>query len=122
MEAHDVPDELQLELIDLQCDNALKDKFSSVSGIQEFYQYLGPEYTKLRTFSSRILSMFGTTYVCEQLFLTMNLNKSRLRSALTNTNSNCILKVASAQSLSPDVDPLVKGKRAQVSKNTKEQH
>ncbi|XP_063857826.1 general transcription factor II-I repeat domain-containing protein 2A-like [Scylla paramamosain] len=55
------------------------------------------------------------TYVCEQLFSLMNLNKSGLRSRLTNEHLNSTLKVAIAQSLAPNIDELVQTKRCQVS-------
>uniref|UniRef100_A0A8C8VQ74 Uncharacterized protein n=1 Tax=Pelusios castaneus TaxID=367368 RepID=A0A8C8VQ74_9SAUR len=112
--ASDVADELQMEIIELQCDTLLKDKFSTVS-VDNFYQHLGPNYIKLKALASRILSMFGTTYVCEQVFSVVNLNKSNLCSRLTNTHLNAIVKVAVSQSLSADIDSLVKAKRCQLS-------
>ena len=37
----DMPVDIQLELIDLQCDSAMKDTFGSV-GLDKLYQYLVP--------------------------------------------------------------------------------
>lgn len=110
----ETPEDIQLELIDLQCDSALKEKFSSVD-IGTFYQYVGPRYPRIKCLASKIMSMFGSTYVCEQLFSLMNLNKSGLRSRLTNEHLNSTLKVAIAQSLAPNIDELVQTKRCQVS-------
>lgn len=112
--ASEVAEELQMEIIELQCDMLLKDKFATCS-LNAFYQYLGSNYPKLKAFASRIISMFGTTYVCEQAFSVMNVNKSKLRSQLTDTHLNSIMKVAVTQTLAPDVDALVKEKRCQAS-------
>ncbi|KAF7655805.1 hypothetical protein LDENG_00050520 [Lucifuga dentata] len=70
-----------MELMELQCSAPLKDKFTSV-GLELFYQCLVPNYTKMTAFASQILCMFGTTYLCEQAFSVMNINKSKLRNRL----------------------------------------
>lgn len=110
----DMPADIQLELIDLQCDSAMKDKFRSV-GLDTFYQYLVPGYPKLTAMAAKVLSMFGTTYLCEQVFSVMNNNKTKQRSRLTNKHLNDIVKCAATQDLTPNIDALVKAKRCQVS-------
>jgi len=55
--------------------------------------------------------MFGATYLCEQVFLVMNINKTKLRSRLIHAHLNDMLKVAAAQDLTPDIDTLVEAKR-----------
>ena len=109
----DVPTELQMEIIDLQCDSNLKEKFTIVG--LDIYKYLFPGYPKLRDLPAKILCMFGTTYLCEQLFSVMAINKNKFCSRLTNKNLNDILKVAASQELSPNIDTLVEEKRCQVS-------
>lgn len=111
---NEAPDLLQLELIELQCDSVLRNKFSDVD-IGTFYQYVGPNYSMIKCLASKIMAMFGSTYVCEQHFSVMNINKTRLRSKLSNEHLNSILKVATAQSLVPNFDELVHSKRCQVS-------
>ncbi len=101
----DVPEELHMELMELQCNTPLKDKFATVT-VDLFDQNLGP---------TKILSMFGTTYLSEQAFSEMNINKSNLRSRLTHRHLNDIMRVATAQNLLADVDALVEEKRCQVS-------
>lgn len=71
-----VREDLQLELIDLECNTNLKTKFETV-GIPELFKYLENNYPKLQKHFCYILSMFGSTYVCEQLFSLMKLNKSK---------------------------------------------
>ncbi|XP_075420946.1 general transcription factor II-I repeat domain-containing protein 2B-like isoform X2 [Tenrec ecaudatus] len=73
-----VPEELQMELIDLQCNTALKAKYDKV-GVPEFYKYLWSSYPKYRHHCAKILSMFGSTYICEQLFSIMKLSRTKLR-------------------------------------------
>ncbi|XP_072891003.1 uncharacterized protein [Hemitrygon akajei] len=116
--ASDVPEELQKELIEIQCNWALKYKFETVS-LDSFYQYLGPMYPKMTDFASKILCIIGTRYLCEQAFSIMNINKSKLRSQLTHKHLNDIMKIGTAQKLVPDVDRLVKTNRCQVSGSSK---
>ncbi|XP_060118462.1 general transcription factor II-I repeat domain-containing protein 2-like [Heteronotia binoei] len=115
VDVHEVPEELQMEIIDLRSEVELKDKFSDV-GLTKFYQFLGPNYPQLKAFASKILSMFGTMHICEQLFSVMNVNKSKIRSQLTDTRLNSILKIATAQTLTPDLDAIIQSKRCQLSK------
>ena len=92
----------------------MKEKFASV-GLGTFYQYLLPGYPKLTSLAAKFLSMFGTTYLCEQVFSVMNLNETGHRSRLTSTHLNDIVKWAATQDLTPDIDALVKAKICQVS-------
>lgn len=73
--AEHVREDLQLELIDLQCNSVLKSKFEAV-GVPEIFKYLGNSNPKLKKHFSNILSMFGSSYVCEQLISLMKLNTS----------------------------------------------
>ena len=110
----DMPADIQLEIIHLQCDTNMKEKFSSV-GFGTYYQYLLPGYPKLTSLAAKVLSMFGTTYLCEQVFSVMNLNKAKHRSRLTNTHLNDIGKFCCYSGLTPDIDAPVKAKRCKVS-------
>ena len=83
VEIDNVAEELQMELVELQCDTILKQKYAEL-GIPEFYRYLSRErFPKLFSATARIIVMFGSTYVCEQFFSAMKINKSVLRSRLT---------------------------------------
>ncbi len=87
-----------MELLELQCDTPLKDKFATVT-VDLFYQNLRPTFPKMTCFASKILSMFGTTYLCDEAFSVMNINKSNLHSRLTHRHLNDIMRVAKAQKL-----------------------
>ena len=112
--ASDLPVNIQLEIIDLQCDSDLKGKFAA-AGLDTFYQHLLPGYPNLTTLAAKVLCMFGTTYLCEQVFSVMSVNKTKLRSRLTHKHLNDILKLAATQNVTPNIDALVKAKRCQVS-------
>ena len=53
-----------MEVTELQVNTILKAKYDDV-GIPEFYRYLGSGYPKYKNHYAKILSMFGSTYVCE---------------------------------------------------------
>ena len=89
-----MPDATQLELIDLQCDSTLKEKFQSES-IDKFHTLLNPsKFANLRKMAMKQLILFGSTYICEQTFSTMNINKTKLRSNLTDVHQQSLLKIS----------------------------
>lgn len=101
------PEELQLELIDLQSDPALKGKFSSLK-LNDFYASLNDAaFPNLRRKAQMMLALFGSTFVCEQTFSVMNINKASHRSKLTDLHLRSILRIATTK-LTPDFDALAK--------------
>ncbi|GFT13234.1 general transcription factor II-I repeat domain-containing protein 2A [Trichonephila clavipes] len=110
-----VDDNLQMELIEIQCDSLLKQTFMEV-GIPDFYAYLSIDrFPKILSFVTRIMAMFETTYSCEQLFSLMKNNKNSKRSRLTDKHLSSILKIASAQHIQPNFADLLHEKRRQTS-------
>ncbi|XP_005344722.1 general transcription factor II-I repeat domain-containing protein 2 isoform X1 [Microtus ochrogaster] len=69
-----VPEELQMEVIDLQCNTALRTKYDKV-GVPDFYKHLWSSYPRYRLHCAKMLSMFSSTHICEQLFSIMKLSK-----------------------------------------------
>nr|KAF6360044.1 hypothetical protein mMyoMyo1_011002 [Myotis myotis] len=101
------PEEVQLELIDLQSDFVLKEKFSSLE-LRDFYASLNEAtFPNIRRMAQKILVLFGSTYVCEQTFSVMNINKAPHRSSLTDEHLRSILRMATTK-LTPDFDALAK--------------
>ncbi|XP_012597643.2 general transcription factor II-I repeat domain-containing protein 2B isoform X1 [Microcebus murinus] len=87
-----VHEDLQMEVIDLQCNTVLKTKYDKV-GIPEFYKYLWSSYPKYRNHCAKILSMFGSTYICEQLFSIMKLSKTKYCSQLKDSQWDSVLHI-----------------------------
>ncbi|XP_026981993.1 general transcription factor II-I repeat domain-containing protein 2 isoform X2 [Sagmatias obliquidens] len=93
MKIESVQEALQMEVIDLQCNTVLKTKYDKV-GIPEFYKYLWSSYPKYKTHCAKILSMFGSTYICEQLFSIMKLSKTEYCSQLKDSQWDSVLHIA----------------------------
>ena len=101
-----VPDTIQLELIDLQCDSTLKEKFQSES-IDKFYASLNEsKFGNLRKMAMKLLVLFGSIYICEQTFSTMNINKTNLRSNLTDVHVQSLLRISTSD-MQPEFKQLV---------------
>jgi hypothetical protein len=114
IDAVKVPAHIQMELIEIQNDSNIKRKFNEV-GVPNFYNFLPVRYVETHRFTCKIKSMFSSTYLCEQLFSLMNSNKSSVRSRLTDIHLNSVLKVASSNNISPEIEKLVEEKRCQIS-------
>ena len=90
-----------MELTDLQSDSVFKEKFNSLK-MNDFYASLNEAtFPNLRRTAQKMLVLFGSTYVCEQTFSIMNINKSRHRSKLTDQHLNSILRIATTK-ITPD--------------------
>lgn len=87
MDAEEVEESLQLELIEMQCDDSLKNQHQLLS-LPDFYQSLEKDkFPLMRHNAKRMMSLFGSTYICEQTFSLLTLNKSRLRTKMTTATS-----------------------------------
>jgi len=104
-EASDV---LQLELIDLQADLALKETFKNMK-LSEFCSSISTQkFGNLKNFARKMFVFFASTYICEQTFSCMNINKSKNRSLLTDSNLHSVLRRPITTSrLNPDYTKLV---------------
>lgn len=98
--------ELQMELIDLQADYALKSSFENKSLI-DFYKSLNPEkFRNVKEFARKMFVVFASTYICEQTFSTMKINKSKNRSLITDSNLQAVLRI-NTSSFEPDINKLL---------------
>ncbi|KAJ8891227.1 hypothetical protein PR048_010742 [Dryococelus australis] len=87
----DVQPSLKQELIDLQVNDIIKDKCKEGSLVQ-FYNYLPEEnYQKIKDFARSCLSIFGTTYRCEQTLSLLKFTKSKYRCNLSDQHLRDIL-------------------------------
>ncbi|TWW81843.1 General transcription factor II-I repeat domain-containing protein 2B [Takifugu flavidus] len=114
VEMENAPTNLQIELIELQCSDTLKSKYDAV-GASQFPHFIPVTMPLFHTETAQMLSMFCSTYLCEQLFSSMKMTKTSHRKRLTDEHLCSILRVCSTQSLSPDIDLLASKKRCQVS-------
>uniref|UniRef100_A0A3P9JPU4 SPIN-DOC-like zinc-finger domain-containing protein n=1 Tax=Oryzias latipes TaxID=8090 RepID=A0A3P9JPU4_ORYLA len=104
-----VPEHLQMELIEFQCDTELRRKFVSLP-LRDFYPHVSKQrYPQMRKNAQVMLSLFGSTYICEQTFRLMNLNKIKLRGTLTDSHLQDILTL-SVSKLQPNIQSLIKSK------------
>ncbi|KAK2811156.1 hypothetical protein Q5P01_000277 [Channa striata] len=100
---------LQLELIEMQCDDSLKSQHQLLS-LPDFYQSLDhATFPLMRRHAKRMMSLFGSTYICEQTFSLLNQNKSKLRSRMTDGHLCEVLRVSTTK-LSPDIPAILQTK------------
>lgn len=101
-----MPSNIQMELIDLKTNSLLKMKFDEFSPEQNdsdiinFWR-LSPceHFPELRKFAKNYICRFGTTYRCEQAFLSIKLIKSKTRSRTdSNLKSSLLLSVTNLTS------------------------
>ena len=114
VDVESVPENLQMELLELQGDNNLHQRFKETS-LLEFYKLLPrEEYPQILKQARNYISIFGSTYLCEQLFSRMKHVKSKTKSRLTNEHLQLSLRVATSEIL-PDIENLVKNVNVQKS-------
>ena len=108
-----------MELIELRCDSVLKQQLTDV-GVPKFYSFLPThQFPKMIQFACQICAMFGSTYLCEQLFSHMKRNKTPERSRLTDEQLSSIMKVVASQDIKPDLIKLSANKTCQISRKSK---
>jgi 17beta-estradiol 17-dehydrogenase/3beta-hydroxysteroid 3-dehydrogenase/mitotic-spindle organizing protein 1 len=106
----DLPFQLELNIIDLQCSTDYTNKHRE-SSMQEFYRSLDSEkYKDLTEGAMKTFSIFGSTYICEQTFSAINMNKNKQRSCLTNDHLEDIYTT----NMTPEYNKLVAGKRCNI--------
>ncbi|KAI7789436.1 putative general transcription factor II-I repeat domain-containing protein 2-like [Triplophysa rosa] len=97
----------QLELIDIQCDITLKEKFQTTPVIQFYASLDENKFPNIKKHAQRMHVLFGSTYVCEQTYSIMNYNKAHRRSNLTNSHLSAILRISTSK-ITPDFDTLAR--------------
>ncbi|KAM4607922.1 SCAN domain-containing protein 3-like [Polymixia lowei] len=86
---------LQMQLVDLQAEVALKEQFERTDPATFWLQMVSETaFPGLRKVALYILTMFGSTYSCEAAFSTMNIIKTKYRSRLTNEHLHMCMRMA----------------------------
>ena len=94
----DMADKFQIELIEVQNNTDLKKAFLANTLIQFYKLYISREtYPNLSCHAKRCMSLFGSTYSCEQPFSRMRNIKSSNRSILTDNHLTSTLRIAKNQ-------------------------
>ena len=76
------------------------------------------KYPQLRFFAIRLIALFGSTYICEQIFSQMKNNKSNKRNRLTDKHLQPIMNIISKK-FSPRLHSLSDSKCQQISCSSK---
>ena len=106
-EVDSAPENLQLELLDLQASNDFKKKFKSVS-LPDFYNSLSDDlFPNLKNFAAKFLTLFGSTHICEQALSSLKINKSKNRFLPTDINLHDVLRISTSK-LAPNFKKIVK--------------
>ena len=84
----------------------LKRMFGS-KPLVEFYSPLHSEKLQnLKKIARKMFVLFASTYICEQTFSVMKVNKSKNRSLLTDSNLQSVLRISTGN-LMPNFNKLV---------------
>ena len=117
VDVESAPSEVQMELVDLQCSDELKSRFTAAVSHADFWRkhiLLTKHFPGLVDSAMRTVAALGSTYYCEQLFSRMKLTKSKSRAQLTDGHLNNVL-LLSVSSVAPDISSLSAQKQHQVS-------
>lgn len=102
----ETPANLQLELIEMQCNTHLKQLFLNTNKL-EFYKSISrTQYPNIVAHAQKIMAMFGTSYLCEQTFSIMKLRKNCLRNRLSDDHLFSLLKISASQ-MEPAYDDIM---------------
>ena len=106
-EVEGIPTHLQMEILDFQSDNLLKDNFREMS-LSCFYASLNDAtFPRLKSLARKILVLFGSTYVCEQAFSRMKFIKDKSKSVMTDEHLDQLMRIAISPK-EPNFDKLIK--------------
>lgn len=113
IEVSEVPCDLQMEICDLQADPFYQTKKCDVP--ETFWKLISKErFPKLLKFSLQMLSLFGSTYVCESAFSALKQIKSKTRNRIESASLESSLRLCLTE-LTVDIDKLVSEKQWQSS-------
>lgn len=115
VEIHLLEADLQMECIELQADIQMKEKFHQFSLLDFYKIYLPKEkYPAIHKHALFMISLFGSTYICEQLFSRMKHTKNKNRTRISDDHLENSLRIATT-SIEPNIRALVSKKQSQVS-------
>ncbi|CAG9782425.1 unnamed protein product [Diatraea saccharalis] len=83
-----------MNMIDLQSNDSLKNSFREINDLIKFYGSLPSDFDELKRFAQQIITIFGSTYLCEQTFSIVNYRTNKYASRLTDERLRAILRIA----------------------------
>ncbi|XP_025420225.1 general transcription factor II-I repeat domain-containing protein 2B-like [Sipha flava] len=109
-----LPTEFQLEVIELISNNNFKDYFKEAS-LQQFYAMLPEEsFPNLKKHAREMISIFSSTYLCEQTFSKMKYVKSKYRTNLSDEHLQATLLIGTTK-FDANFQDILKDKQFQTS-------
>jgi len=109
-----LPTEFQLEVIELISNNNFKDYFKE-SSLQQFYAMLPEEsFPNLKKHAREMMSIFSSTYLCEQTFSKMKYVKSKYRTNLSDEHLQATLLIGTTK-FDANYQDILKNKQFQTS-------
>lgn len=107
VDVEDAPVDLQMDLIALKNDTCAQFIYQKENLIN-FYAGLDQnKYNSMKQFVIKKITIFGTTYLCEQTFSRLKFLKSKYRSTLTDEMLNKLL-VINTSDIVPDYEEILK--------------
>jgi hypothetical protein len=107
----EMPDEIQEELIEMQHDINCKDTFDTGIKLEDFWSQKAISFLKIREIALRYLTLFSTTYLCEQGFSALLIIKNKHRNRL---DASADMRLAWS-STEPRIQQLVNNMQSQKS-------
>ncbi|XP_063820200.1 general transcription factor II-I repeat domain-containing protein 2-like [Pseudophryne corroboree] len=113
--AANMPGSVQMELLDLQNNSSLREKFFNVPLFTFYKDYISQDtFPYLWQHALKMCALLGSTYLCEQFFSRMKNAKSKTRTQLTDQHLENTLRIATSN-IDANIDKLAKQKQCQVS-------
>lgn len=109
-----IPSSFQLEILELQANVDLKRAYNENDLLTFYRSYVYGNYTNLENHARKMISLFGSTYCCEQFFSKMKLFKTKCRNQLTDEHLSSQLRVATS-SVKADIGKISGQRRYQTS-------
>jgi len=92
----------------MQCDDSLKNQHQLLS-LPDLKLSLEKAKFPMMRHTKRMMSLFGSTYICEQILSLLTLNKSRLRARMTDSHIRAVLRISTTK-LIPDLPAVLQTK------------
>ena len=101
--------DLQMEVIEIQSNDTLKYKYKT-ENLLDFYRCMADDqFPNFKNFARGLISVFGTTYMCEKTFSKLKYVKSKYRSNISDEHLQAILMIGNTK-FEPDLNEIMKTK------------